>query len=252
MVRIPAAVAAALLLAGLATSQDKAREVTIRWHGQSFFQIDSSRGTRIVIDPHAIEAYGRKSLNADLVLISHFHNDHTQLEPIQNRTKAKILYGLRGIPGSRRTEWNPINETFKDVHVRAVGTYHDNAKGMERGLNTAFVLEVDGVNIVHLGDLGHTLSAADVKKIGPVDVLMIPVGGVYTLNGSEARKVVEQLKPRQFIIPMHYGTRVYEDLLPPDEFLDEQKNVKKLPGNKLTTEAGFKPPEPIIVLLGWQ
>jgi L-ascorbate metabolism protein UlaG (beta-lactamase superfamily) len=123
---------------------------------------------------------------------------------------------------------------------------------MERGLNTVFVLEVDGVKIVHLGDLGHTLSPADVKKIGPVDVLMIPVGGVYTLNGSEAKKVVEQLKPRQFIIPMHYGTRVYEDLLPPDEFLDEQKSVKKLPGNKVTTEAGFKPPEPILVVLGWQ
>jgi L-ascorbate metabolism protein UlaG (beta-lactamase superfamily) len=252
MTRVPAALAAALLLAGLAACQDKPREVTIRWHGQSFFQIESSRGTRIVIDPHLIEAYGRKSVNADFVLISHFHNDHTQLEPIQNRMKAKIVYGLRPNERTRRAEWNPIDETFKDVHVRSVGTYHDNAKGMERGPNTVFVLEVDGVKIVHLGDLGHVLSPGDVKKIGPVDVLMVPVGGVYTLNGTEAKKVVEQLKPRQFIIPMHYGTRVYEDLLPVDEFLEDQKNVKKLPGNKLTTEAGFKPPEPIIVVLGWQ
>jgi L-ascorbate metabolism protein UlaG (beta-lactamase superfamily) len=252
MARPLAALAAALFLAGIAAAQDKPREVTIRWHGQSFFQIESSRGTRIVIDPHAIDAYGRKSVNADLVLISHFHNDHTQLDTISNRAKARILYGLRINERTRRTEWNEIDETFKDVHIRSIGTYHDNAKGLERGQNTIFVLEVDGVKIVHLGDLGHLLNPAALKKIGPVDVLMIPVGGVYALNGSEAKKVVEQLKPRQFIIPMHYGTRVYEDLLPPDEFLEDQKSVKKYTGNKLTTEAGFSPPQPIIAVLGWQ
>ena len=246
--------AAVVLLLGSTClfAADTSRPVTIRWFGQSFFQIESSRGTRIAIDPHMIEAYGRKPVAADLVLITHLHNDHTQLDAIQNKAKAKVLVGLRPNEATKRLDWNPIDETFRDVHVRSVGVYHDSVKGLERGKNTIFVLEVDGLRIVHLGDLGHLLEPADLKKIGPVDVLMIPVGGVYTINGSEAKKVVEQLKPRQYIIPMHYGTLVYEDLLPATEFLDEQKNVKKFTGNKLTTEAGFKPPEPIIAVLDWK
>src|SRR5262249_11920911 len=160
---------------------------------------------------------------ADVVLISHMHNDHTQLDSIQNKAKAKGIFGLKVNERTKRFDWNPVDETFGDVHIRSVGVYHDTAQGMERGKNTIIIPEVDGVHIVHLGDLGHFLSPAEIKKIGPVDVLMIPVGGVYTLNGSEAKKVVEQLRPRQFIVPMHYGTRVYEDLLPVDEFLEEQK-----------------------------
>src|SRR5947207_14950640 len=101
-----------------------------------------------------------------------------------------------------------IDEKFRDVRIRTVGVYHDSTQGMERGKCAVFILEMDGLRFVHLSDLGHPLSAEQVKKIGPVDVLMIPVGGVYTLNGSEAREVVNQLKPRQYIIPMHYGTPV--------------------------------------------
>jgi L-ascorbate metabolism protein UlaG (beta-lactamase superfamily) len=96
------------------------------------------------------------------------------------------------------------------------------------------------------------LSNAQLKAIGPVDILMIPVGGVYTINGSEAKQVVEQLKPRYFILPMHCGTRVYEDLLSAEEFLDEQKNVKKNNTNELSIEVGMKQPaEPTIVVLHW-
>jgi len=240
------------LLAGMVAAQGKPREVTIRWHGQSFFQIESSRGTRIVLDPHLIESYGRKLVPADVVLISHLHNDHTQLTSVPNADKARVIYGLKPNERTKQPDWVPIDLTFKDVHIRSVPTYHDNVKGLERGKNTVFVLDVDGVRIVHLGDLGHQLDDTQLKKIGTVDVLMIPVGGVYTLNGSEARQVMAQLKPRQFVVPMHYGTTVYHDLLSADEFLEEQKNVKRLPGNKLTTEAGFRPPEPIIAVLKWQ
>lgn len=251
MPRFTAAVA--LLLCSLfVRAQDQPRPVTVRWYGQSFFQIESSRGTRIATDPHWIEAYGRKPVAADLVLISHLHNDHTQMDAIQNKGKAKVVLGLRTSETAKRPDWNPVDEKFRDVQIRSVGVYHDNVKGLERGKNTIFVLEVDGVRIVHLGDLGHLLDPADVKKIGPVDVLLIPVGGVYTINGSEAKKVVEQLKPRQYIVPMHYGTAVYGDLLTAAEFLEEQKNVKKFLGNKLTTQADFKPPEPIIAVLDWK
>jgi L-ascorbate metabolism protein UlaG (beta-lactamase superfamily) len=251
MLRHLAVLAAGLSLAAAVTAADTPRPVTIRWFGHSFFQIESSQGTRIAIDPHAIPAYGLKPVPADLVLISHFHNDHDQLDTIANKEKAKVLWGLRTDERTKRPDWNPIDVKFRDVHVRTVGVYHDTVQGLERGKNAVFVIEVDGVRIVHLGDLGHVLTPDQVKKIGPVDVLMIPVGGVYALNGSEAKKVVAQLRPRQFVLPMHYGTRVYDDLLTADEFLEDQKNVKKYPGNKLTTEAGVNPPEPVIAVLNW-
>jgi L-ascorbate metabolism protein UlaG (beta-lactamase superfamily) len=245
--------AAGLFAAGGAPAAD-AKKVTIRWHGQSFFEIESSAGTKVVTDPHAIEAFGRKSVTADLVLLSHFHNDHTQIGVLQKRGKQdlKILTGLKDV--KKRLEWNIFEEKFRDVTVRTVGVYHDGSQGLERGKVAVFIIEVDGLRIVHLGDLGHLLTDLQVKNIGPVDVLMVPVGGVYTINGSEAKKVVAQLKPRQYVLPMHYGTEVYQDLLPADEFLDEQKKdvVKKmLNTNKLEVSADFKPKEPLIVLLGW-
>lgn len=128
-------------------------------------------------------------------------------------------------------------------------------KGLERGKNTVFVFEMDGLRIVHLGDLGHLLTDEQLKEIGTVDVLMIPVGGVYTINGTEARQVVAQLKPRRYILPMHYGTKVFDAVLPPDEFLEDQKkeNIKRLvTTNELVVDTNFKPAAPVIVLLNWR
>jgi L-ascorbate metabolism protein UlaG (beta-lactamase superfamily) len=252
MMRCFTALVAGLLIAGLSTAADS-KTIVIRWHGQSCFELISSKGTRVVFDPHAIEAYGRKMLKADLVLISHDHNDHTQIGIIENREKAKVIRGLKGL--GKKQEWVPINEQFKDIHVRSVGVYHDTRQGLERGKNTVFVLDVDGLKVVFLGDLGHILTDEQVKQIGPVDVLMIPIGGVYTINGSEAKKVVEQLKPKKYILPMHYGTKVYDDLLPADEFLEDQKkaNIRQLGAvNQLRVETGSKEAEPIIVLLYWK
>jgi L-ascorbate metabolism protein UlaG (beta-lactamase superfamily) len=250
MSRYFAALAAGLLLAATATADDKSAKVTIRWHGQSFFEIQSSKGTRIVIDPHFIDAYGRKDVSADVILISHEHNDHNQVEAVKNQDKIKKIRGL--VSNGKRVDWNPVDETFHDVHIRSVGTYHDKVEGLKNGKNTIFILEVDGLRIVHLGDLGHLLSERDIKRIGPVDVLMIPIGGVYALNGSDAKKVVEQLKPRMYILPMHYGTKVFDDLLPADEFLEEQTNVRTFPTNKLIVDSDFKPAEPLIVILDWK
>jgi L-ascorbate metabolism protein UlaG (beta-lactamase superfamily) len=241
-----------LTLASAVEAADS-KKVTLKWHGQSFFEIISSQGTRIVTDPHAIDVYGRIIVRADLVLISHFHNDHTQVDVVENRDKAKILFGLKG--SGKKEDWNPIDESFRDVHVQSVGVYHDEVEGMERGKNTVFIIEVDGMRIVHLGDLGHLLKPAQLKRIGPVDVLLIPVGGVYTINGSEAKKVVEQLKPRKYIVPMHYGTKEYDELLPVDEFLEDftKANIRIKEGtNQLVIDSDFKPAEPIVVVLNWK
>jgi L-ascorbate metabolism protein UlaG (beta-lactamase superfamily) len=251
MMRYLTALLSACLLVGSAGAAD-AKKVTLRWHGQSFFDLETSQGTRIAFDPHAIDAYGRIIVRADLVLVSHNHNDHNQVDVIESKNK-KTISGLR--EEGRKFEWNLVDEKFRDVHLRSVGTYHDDAQGIERGKNTVFILEVDGLRIVHLGDLGHFLTEEQIKQIGQVDVLMIPVGGVYTLNGSDAKKVVTQLKPRKYIIPMHYGTKAFDDLLPVNEFLEDQPkaNVKTFPlTNKLVIEADFAPAEPIVAVLNWK
>jgi L-ascorbate metabolism protein UlaG (beta-lactamase superfamily) len=250
MIRQISIAAGLCLFAAILAAADAPRTVTIRWHGQSFFEIESSKGTRIAIDPHAIEGYGRTNVAADLILISHEHNDHNQAEVIRNHERAKIIHGLKG--AGNRAVWNPVDETFRDVHIRTVGTYHDPVEGMQRGKNTVFIIEVDGLHIVHLGDLGHLLTPKQVREIGPVDVLMIPVGGVYTIYGDEAKKVVEQLKPRQYVLPMHYGTKAFEDLLPIDVFLEDQTNVKKYLSNKISVDSNFKPAEPVTAVLDWK
>src|SRR5262245_17847841 len=249
MHRFLTSLVAALLFSLPASAQPK--QLSIRWHGQSFFEIHTSAGTRIVTDPHAIEAFGeRNNIKADLITVSHLHNDHTQVEVIENFDPKKIdkMVRLGLTPGKdndrKRDEWNNIDEKFKDVQIRTVGTYHDDVRGMMRGKNSIFMFEVDGYRIVHLGDLGHLLTKEQVKKIGPVDVLMIPVGGVYTINGEEAKKVVEQLNPRYYIIPMHYGVKGYDALLTADEFKEDQKfpieSVRGSEGFKI--DVGAKPP----------
>ncbi len=238
------------LLAASASAQDK--KLTIRWFGQSFFQITTSAGTKIVIDPHAIEQYPRVQVEADLVLITHPHLDHSTLTPITNRDKAKILHGIK--VAGRRQDWVPIDEKFKDVQVYSLGTFHDKESGMARGKNTVFIIEADGLRICHLGDLGHELSDRQVQTIGTVDVLMIPIGGIYTLNGTDAKKVMAQIKPRRLVLPMHYGTKAFEDLVGPEEFLDGLKNVvRQLDTNEIVLNPAEKPPEePKVVLLGWK
>jgi L-ascorbate metabolism protein UlaG (beta-lactamase superfamily) len=244
---------AAFFASSLSAADDK--NLTIRWHGQSFFEIISTKGTRIVLDPHAIEAYGRKSVLADLVLITHFHDDHTQTGVIENLKTAKVSNGLKVEKDDvRRVEWNLINEKFKDVTVRSIGTYHDAMSGMQRGKNAVFIIDVDGLRIVHLGDLGHELSDAQLRRIGEVDVLMIPVGGVYTLNGLTAAKVVDQIKPKRLILPMHYGTIVWDYLLKVDTFLNEMKpeNIKRYPTNQILVDPKAPvPAEPIVAVLHW-
>jgi L-ascorbate metabolism protein UlaG (beta-lactamase superfamily) len=255
MFRSLAAVAAALVLATQAPAAD-AKKLNIRWHGQAFFEIQSSKGVRIAIDPHAIDQFGIKELKpVDFICISHNHNDHTQVGVIQKGKDTKTFRGLLDKKGDgKRVEWNEIDQKIKGVHVQTVGVYHDDMQGLIRGKNAIFILEVDGYRIVHLGDLGHILTKEQVKKIGRVDILMIPVGGVYTINGSEAKRVVAQLKPRYYILPMHYGNKMYDDLLTAEEFLEDQDlKINQPRDNLLQIAVDAKPPaKPIIEVLGWQ
>jgi L-ascorbate metabolism protein UlaG (beta-lactamase superfamily) len=253
MTRFLTALIVALATAA-ATSAADAKKVIIRWHGQSFFEIVTSQGTRIVIDPHAIPEYGRQSVKADLILTSHAHTDHSQVDVVENLRQAKRIDGILG-RDNVRGQWNVVkDEKFKDVTVNTVSTYHDEQEGLIRGKNTIWIIDVDGLRIVHLGDLGHFLRKADLQKLGKVDILMIPVGGVYTINGADAKRVVEEIKPTRYILPMHYATDVYDALLPPTEFLEGQKKsqIQKPTINELVIDPAASPPsEPFIVLLHW-
>jgi L-ascorbate metabolism protein UlaG (beta-lactamase superfamily) len=226
--------------------------IKVSWYGQSFFVVESSKGFRIAFDPHLIPEFGRpEGVKANLVLMSHNHNDHTMVEALDNH-KDKSLRIIRGLKGvGLRADWNPVDETVGGVHIGSVGLYHDNMEGLQAGKVTAFIVEMDGWRICHLGDLGHLLTPLQVRQIGEVDVLMIPIGGVYTINGSEAKKVVAQIKPREYIFPMHYGTRNFDDLLPATEFLEGQdrNKVAEAEDNKVVLNRDASRPRPLIVTL---
>lgn len=244
------AVVSSLFILPFVFAQEPAAPVKIAWYGQSFFTITSSKGTVLAIDPHQIPEFGRAmGLKPDGVLISHQHSDHVQIGIFENAKDLKVFPGLKG--GGKNTQWNPIDEEFKGFKIRNVGSYHDGQEGLKFGKNSIFIVEVDGWKIAHLGDLGHTLSEEQIRKVGPIDVLMVPVGGVYALNGSEAREVVSQLKPKEYIFPMHMGTKAYDQLLPADEFLEETEKARIATSDDNTVTLNRDPqrPKPLVVLL---
>src|SRR5262249_3987502 len=147
-----------------------------------------------------------------------------------------------------------IDEKIGDVHIWSVPAYHDDKEGLIRGKNTIFCVEMDGWRICHLGDLGHEPTPTQLKKIGPVDVLMVPCGGIYTLNGAEAKKAVELIQPKEYVFPMHYGTRAFNDILPIDEFLDDQDKSKVAVSddNKVVLNRDKERPRPLIVQLNYE
>ncbi|MFC1956094.1 MBL fold metallo-hydrolase [Chloroflexota bacterium] len=187
----------------------------IKWLGHATFLITSANGTRIMIDPYdpvGVLNYDKINEPADIVTVSHDHFDHNNVAAV------------RGNPEVVKT----TAET-KGISFMGIPSYHDETEGKQRGENTIFCFEADGVKICHLGDLGHELNAKQVTDIGKVDLLFIPVGGFYTIDAKTARRVCDQLKPR-VIIPMHYKNARCKDSPISDvsEFLQGEKNVKQL------------------------
>src|SRR6266545_2564856 len=243
--------------------KDKQKTMTIRWYGQSFFQITDSAGRKFAFDPHAIPAFGRQTVKADFVIVTHTHDDHSMIEMIDtgkvNDKKDPVRIAeadvYRGVTETKtgKQDWKLIDTKRGNIRIRNVATYHDPNNGLTRGKNSIFIVEVDGLTICHLGDLGHELTAEQVKAIGKVDVLMVPIGGIYTINGEQAQAVMKQLKPRLYVFPMHYGVPGFDDLAGPEEFLDGLKNVQKKPGtNEFTFPIDAKPENPTVIMLGWK
>lgn len=208
----------------------------IYWYGQACFKLKGKEGS-VVIDPFDPEIGLKlpKDLEGNMVLVTHGHKDH-------NNSNV--------VAGNPMVFSGPGEYEVKGIVVTGIQSFHDNSKGSERGLNTIFHVLLDGLNIVHLGDLGQVeLTEEQVQLISQTDILLIPVGGVYTITSKEAAQIVSQLEPK-IIIPMHYkleGLNV--DLEGVDGFLKEMgaENVEKV--SKLTITKDKLPDEPTVVAL---
>lgn len=230
---------------------------SLTWYGQACFLLQTRAGTRVVMDPipGAIGYTPPTDLTADVVTISHEHADHNNVALVAGTGKEGTPKILRGLSADKK-DWVKTREKVKDVQIRSVGVYHDDQEGKQRGLNSVFVFETGGVKIAHLGDLGHLLTDAQLKEIGPVDVVLVPVGGFFTIDAAQATRVVEQLKPRTIVVPMHYKTDVLviKELAPVDAFLQGKAQVRRETGNVLSLAPGKngKPGEPEIVVLNYK
>ena len=222
----------------------------LTWYGQSCFLLESATGTRVVMDPipSNIGYLPSADLHADAVTVSHEHQDHNNVALV--RGKPKILRGLT----PDKKGWMRIDEKVKDIAIRSVGVYHDNKKGAEIGLNTVFVFEVGGVRIAHLGDLGHLLTDQQISAIGSVDVVRVPVGGVWTVDALKATQVIDQIRPRLVAIPMHYRTELstIKELATVDGFLAGRSNVRRETGTRLAITGLRSRPSAETVVLRYQ
>jgi L-ascorbate metabolism protein UlaG (beta-lactamase superfamily) len=244
---LAAAVAACALVARAAGPPTVGK---LTWLGQSCFVLETAAGTRIVMDPipKGLGYDLPAGLKADAVTISHEHFDHNNVGLLANKPRV-----LRGLTPDKKG-WTRIDEKVKEVAVRSVGVYHDDKRGAERGLDTVFLFEVGGLRIAHLGDLGHLLTDEQLSAIGSVDVLLVPVGGVFTIDGYQATRVVDQLHPRLVVVPMHYRTAAVtiKELQPVDAFLEGKANVKHLAGNTLALTPVKARPAAEIDVLDWK
>lgn len=166
----------------------------ITWLGHSCFKLQDKVGTdgvTVITDPYDKET-GLKmpSIEADIVTVSHDHHDHNNVEALRGKPFVINCAG----------EYD-----FKGVLVEGIDSYHDEEEGKLRGGNIIYRIEVEDISIVHLGDLGHTLTNEQLEKLVGTDVLLIPVGGKFTLDAKKAVEVISQIEPR-IVIPMHYQT----------------------------------------------
>ena len=212
----------------------------IIWHGQSFFEIiaknENQESVRIAIDPFA-ESIGLKvpRSEADILICSHQHEDH-------NNKKA--------ILGKPFLIEEPGEYEVKGVFVKGVLAFHDDVQGKKRGTVIMSAIEVEGIHIAHLSDLGQKeLTTNQLESLGNVDVLMIPVGGVYTISAREAAEIISQIEPR-IVIPMHYSIpRLKIKLDNLDKFLKVMGIENVTPERKLKLKADSLPKEEMQVVV---
>jgi L-ascorbate metabolism protein UlaG (beta-lactamase superfamily) len=199
----------------------------VKWLGHACFLITSKDGFRVITDPYAVGGginYSPIKETADVVVVSHGHDDHSNVSAVQGKPEVVKGNGIK---------------TAKGVQFRGIATYHDATYGGQRGPNTSFCFIIDDIKLCHLGDLGHVLSREQVSEIGAVDILFVPVGGFFTIDASAASQVCDQLEPK-IIIPMHFKTpKCAYSIADVEDFLKGKKNVRRIEN----TEVDFEPEE---------
>ncbi len=185
----------------------------ITWFGQACFKIQTTikdQEVTIITDPYSKELGLKlpRILSADIVTVSHQHYDHNNVDLIGKSKQEPFII-------------NHVGEyEVKSVYIQGISTYHDKSKGAERGMNTVYKMYLEhNIVLAHLGDIGHVLTTEQLDELNGVHILLIPVGGVYTIDSADAQKIISEIEPK-IVIPMHYdlpGLKV--DLDPVEKFL---------------------------------
>jgi len=198
----------------------------VKWLGHACFVITSEAGTKVITDPYTPGAfglnYGTLDEEADIVTVSHDHADHNNVSAVKGEPEV--------VKGSG-------SHSSQGVEFRGIDCYHDSTRGKERGPNTIFCFNIDGISVCHLGDLGHGLTEQNQKDIRSVDLLLVPVGGNFTIDAKVAAETCRLLNPR-VVIPMHYrNDRCREfPVAGVDDFVGLMETVKR----EDTSEAEFR------------
>ena len=206
----------------------------ISWLGHSCFRIKGTHAV-IIADPYSPDlGYSLGKPTAQIVTVSHQHPGHSYVQ---------------GVGGEPRSVNGPGEYEISGVLIIGMATFHDEEKGSKRGKNTIYLMEIDEVSVCHLGDLGHVPTAEQVEEIEDVDVLLLPVGGVSTIDAPMAAEVVRQLDPK-VVVPMHYKTEALNRQLEPvDKFLREMGVKGVTPQPKLSLTRANLPISTQVVLL---
>ena len=204
----------------------------VTWLGQSCFRL-RGRSAAVVTDPFPPALGPKLRLDANLVTVSHGHENHSHVQSVRD---AYVIEG-------------PGEYEVAGVTVRGLPTFHDPRQGAEYGPNTVYVIELDDVRVCHLGDLGHALDDRALEAIGNVDVLLVPVGGGCALDGARAAEVVRQVEPR-YVVPMHFGhPAIRTELAPVERFLKEMGVAETEPQSRLAVQASSGEAETKVVVL---
>jgi L-ascorbate metabolism protein UlaG (beta-lactamase superfamily) len=209
----------------------------IKYLGHSAFAVTSNSGVKIITDPYETSpdlTYGEITESADIVTVSHQHFDHRNAAAVRGNPQVVSQVG---------------RSIVKGIEIKGIASAHDDSGGRVRGGNIIFCFEVDGVAVCHLGDLGHRLDDRQLKEVGRADVLLIPVGGNFTIDAKIATEVCNQLKPR-VVIPMHYKTEKSALAISGVEgFLSGKTNVSRPDSSQAEFRPGELPATTQIIVL---
>jgi len=194
----------------------------ITWVGHSCFLVEGKEG-RVLTDPYDKKVpYRPPDFDVDVVLISHEHSDHNAVERVKGT--PTVLRGVGERAACGMTFWG-------------IASFHDEAEGRKRGMNTIFTFEMEGVRLVHLGDLGQPLTAEQSTALHEMDIVFVPVGGFFTIGAEEAATLVESLPKARVVIPMHFKTDRLPAVFPiasVDKFAKRMENVRRIGSSEVT------------------